>query len=130
MDKEIKDLKEKYFNVRYSIFRNYSVKHHHKERNIIFREINSKNDVELERNAVRNILSFYSKECLLLHEDIIRIEKAIGRYEIALGKIFQCYGYKEFDFDYTAKELEGLIEDINKFEELLSEIRIKLSSQD
>lgn len=126
MDKNIKTLIEKYqFNRDIMV---YSNEYYFKD-DSEFRKIKSKKDVNRVRTYANNIINQYKNEVYpLYNDDIITVEQAIARYEIAVHKAMQCYG--NFDFDYSSEELQQLVDNIYKFYNLLSDIKIKKIYQD
>lgn len=111
--------------------RKYNDKHFFETGNNIFRRVLSKRDVGIAENHVFSRVSEYKKATYKLEEeDILDIERAIGKYEIAVKKVIQCYGHKDFDFDYTAEELQNLIDKIFEFHEQLKEVSFRKACQD
>ncbi|MEH7525816.1 hypothetical protein V7149_21480 [Bacillus sp. JJ1503] len=111
--------------------RKYNDKHFFETRNNIFRRITSRRDVEISENHVISRIDEYKNATYkLVQEDILDLERAIGRYEIAVKKVIQCYGHNDFDFDYTSEELQSLIDKIFEFHEQLKEILFRKACQD
>lgn len=126
MNKNIKELIDKYeFN---QDLRKYTYKHFSKDMNIIHRQINTKNDVEMAKNEIEYDLDYYSKIHPLIREDMEQIEKSLGKYEIAICKILQCYDIID-DFNYSAEELKELIDNRFEYEKELSELRMRMMCQ-
>lgn len=97
----------------------------------IFIGIKTKNDVERASNYVKNIIKHYQDfkyfKDKLVDYDIKELEKALGRYQIAVHKVLQCYENPEFD--YSAEELMELINNVDLFEEKINFIETKKSWQ-
>lgn len=90
----------------------------------IFIGIKTKNDVEGTSNRVKNMIQCYqNSEHKLVDYDIKELKKALGRYQIAVHKVLQCYENPEFD--YSAEELMELINNVDLFEEKIINIEEK-----
>jgi hypothetical protein len=123
----VKEIIEKY---QYDqTIKRYSNKHYFGN-NSIFAGIESKRDVEIAERHVITRLDTYKKTYPLHEDDIVDLEKAIGRYELAVKKVIQCYKYTSNDFDYTAEELQMLIDKIFEFYSKLDELKIRKACQD
>ncbi|OOB75110.1 hypothetical protein AXF41_10060 [Clostridium haemolyticum] len=92
-------------------------------------QINNKQDIKSILERIENLIKYYDNfQYDLIEEDIITLEKELGQYEIAIHKVLQCYDILEFD--YTADELEQLINNINLFEQKINKIILKKAMQD
>jgi hypothetical protein len=105
----LKSLKEKY---QYdNQIRKYSTRHYRND-NSVFAEVSTNQDVERHRNYLVRSLNYYKKVSPLEQDDIKDIEQAMGRYEIAVIKIIQTCDFPSTDFNYSAEELNNLINDV------------------
>lgn len=127
--KEVKQIIENY---QYSRdIRKYTNEHFHETGNMIHREINSRKDVESKFNRAKNIIEYFKKVTFKIElDDITGVEKATGEYEIAVCKVIQCCNYNSNDFDYTAEELQGLIDYIFNFYGDLNDLCSRKAWQD
>jgi methionyl-tRNA synthetase len=125
MDSTIREIIDKY---RYDQkTKKYSNKHFFND-NSYFRKISSRSDVSNSEIYLKNTINYFKKIYPLTTDDIIDMEKALGKYEIAVHKVLQCYD--NFDFNYSVEELMELINNINKYEESISEINLRKMCQD
>ncbi|HOV27758.1 MAG TPA: hypothetical protein PK566_15545 [Pseudobacteroides sp.] len=127
VDKDVKDIIDKY---QYDqSIRKHANKYYFHD-NSIFRKITSKDDVSRYEQCVRGTINQYKDIYPLVTDDIIELEKALGKYEDAVKKVLQCYSDDDFGFDYTAGELQALINQIFEFEKDISEIHLRKACQD
>lgn len=128
MSKEIKQIVDKY---RYDQgLRIYSNRHYFHD-DSIYRSIKNNNDVEGAYNYVKNSIEMYSKTYPLCSEDIIELEKAVAKYEIAVSKVLTfCAGISNNQFNYTADGLQELIDNIYMFYDKISDIHMRKMCQD
>lgn len=124
MNNEVKKIVDKY---RYDMhIQKYSNEYYFNDQEI-FIGIKTKNDVERASNYVKNIIEHYQNfkyfKDKLVDCDIKELEKALGRYQIAVHKVLQCYENPEFD--YSAEELMELINNVDLFEEKIINIEEK-----
>ena len=125
-NKNIKDILKEY---QYSKkFRVYSNKY--EIGNSFFANINSNEDVKKIKERTENTIKYYKTIYPLDMEDIEEVEKEIGKYEIAMAKIIQCYDINRCNFKYTSDELMELINNLDKYEKEVSNIRMKKCCQD
>lgn len=94
----------------------------------IFAKINSKKEVEIAQNTVATKIKMYDKTYPLVREDIEDLERAVGRFEISVKKVIQCYGMS--DFDYSAEELQTLIDKVFDFYNEVQRIDFRRVCQD
>lgn len=128
-NEKIKQIMDKYIYDRK--IKIYSNKYFSKNKNDIFREIKSKEDVNFyNNNVVESINIRKDMDRDVYEQDIIIIEENIGKYEIAVHKVLQCYAIKDLGFDYTEEEINQLINNIFKYYKLLDEIRMRFLCQD
>ena len=128
IDDEMKDLLEEY---KYSnLFRNYSVRYNKKIGNKYWASIKNNDDIEKTKQRTENIINYYKTVYPLVNDDIEEIELEIGKYERAISKIIQCYDNPNCNFSYTKDELMQLINNLDVYEEQLSDIRMKKACQD
>ncbi|HBJ1649383.1 hypothetical protein [Clostridium botulinum] len=125
---EVKDIIKEYQYHR--VFRNYSVKYDEKIGNRFFGNINSNEDVERNKRYIENTISYYKTVYPLVLEDIDEIELAIGKYETTIHKIIQCYDNPHCDFYYSREELMELIDNIDKYNIQLGELKMRKVCQD
>lgn len=127
MTREIRQIIEKY---RYDRkLRVYSNKHFFDD-NLRWSRINNNNDVERAYNYIKNSIDTYKEVYPLVYDDIIRLEKALGEYEIAVSKVLNCFDNPKCNFIYTADELQKLIDNLDEFEKSISEIKMRHACQD
>ncbi|MFV2049637.1 hypothetical protein CJ195_21890 [Bacillus sp. UMB0899] len=126
---EVKEIIKKYEYDR--SIKKYNFKHFFNTGDNIFRKITTKRDVEIAQNhVVSRINEYKNAKYRLVEEDILDLERSIGEYEIAVKKVLQCYSHANFDFDYTAEELQELIDNIFKYHEKLTEVSMRKAFQD
>lgn len=111
-------------------FQFYSKRHAKKiSNNRFWSTINNNNDVSVVQKNVENSIRYYQEfEYKLAMEDIDKIEIEIGKYELAVSKIIQCFNV--CDFSFTADELSELINNLDIYEDELRNIRMRLCCQD
>lgn len=127
-NEEIKSLLKEY---KYSrLFRNYSVKYSEEIGHIYFASINDNNDVEESKQHVENIIRYYSEIYPLVNDDIEQIQLEIGKYEVTLQKVVQCYDNPNCNFNYTTEQIIDLIDNLEKYEKKLSDIYLRKACQD
>jgi len=105
----------------------YSEKHFKKwEIDGYFSKIKSKEDILKVEEILVNEINYYNNndKRYIMQESIDNLEKDLGKYEISISKILQCYKYKEFNFDYSAEELEKLIKKISIYENKIKELNL------
>lgn len=125
MTNDIKQIRDKY---QYNQgIRQYSNKHFFRD-DTFFRTVNTNEDVERAYNGIKNTIKFYSEIYPLVREDIVRLEKYCGEYEIAVIKVIQCFDI--CNFDYTANELQRLIDSIYVLYKEVGDIQMRLACQD
>ena len=125
-NKNINDILEEY---KYSKkFRAYSNKY--EIGNSFFASINSNEDVKKIKERTENTINYYKTVYPLCMEDVEEVEREIGRYEIAMAKIIQCYNNDRCNFRYTANELMELINNLDKYEDEVSNLRMRKACQD
>lgn len=110
--------------------RTYSNKHYLTTGGTIHRTINDNKDVQEKHNAVNIVIERYNDISTLHKDDIVVLEKTLGRYQIAISKVITCFHNPKCDFDYTAEQVQSLIDDIYKFDEEISIIKMRLGCQD
>ncbi|APU60767.1 hypothetical protein [Clostridium botulinum] len=126
MDNEVKKIIDKY---KYdSKIRKYSKKYFFQNHSI-YANIRCRKDINSKLNNVEIKIQIYNEVDLLVNDDIIELEKALGEYQIAISKVLTCYGYEKLDFDYSAEELQNLINNIYKLEEEIEHIRMRKMCQ-
>ena len=108
----------------------YSNKHYFKDGNTIHENINNNEDVKSKYDAVSIVIDRYNKIYPLHRDDIIELEKTLGRYQIAISKVLTNYYNTSCNFNYTAEQFEGLIEDIFIFDSKIADIKMRLACQD
>jgi hypothetical protein len=91
--------------------RKYSNRHYSND-NSVFSKVTTNQDVERHRNYLVNTLKTYKSISPLVQDDIKDVETAMARYEIAVNKVIQTYNNVYTDFNYTAEELNNLINDV------------------
>jgi hypothetical protein len=118
MDKKINAIINKYkFDKKLRV---YSDKYYLKNYAIIT-GIKSRKEIDDYKNSAIYIINYYKRtDSDMAKDNIIEIEKAIAKYEIAVHKVLQSYG--TYDFNYTSEELQQLVDDIFKDYDLLAEI--------
>lgn len=125
---EVKDIIKEYQYHR--IFRNYSVKYSGKIGNRFFGNISSNEDVEKNKIYVENIINYYKTIYPLVLDDIDEIELAIGKYETTVHKVIQCYDNPHCNFNYSSEELMELINNIDKYNSQLGDLKMRKACQD
>ncbi|WP_026881334.1 hypothetical protein [Clostridium akagii] len=128
MDNETKNIIEKYKYDQHT--RKYSNKyffHEHK----YHREVNTNNDVERAFNDINNSIKYFEESSFKLEdENIEALEKALGKYEIAIHKVIQCFDDSDCEFQYSSDELMKLINNWDEFEKKIDKIDEKKLYQD
>jgi len=129
MDSEIKAIIDKYqYDQNISV---YNDRHFFNTSNNIFRRISSNKDIEIKENhVISRINTLKNASFDLVKDDIEDLERAIGEYEIAVKKVLQCYEHKDCNFNYSAEELNNLINKIFEFHEQVNVINLKRIYQD
>jgi hypothetical protein len=112
VEPEVKNIIDKYLYT--EKFKYYSNKYYPSE-NSVFLSIQSKEDVAIAEQCIVNLLKAYS-DIIVLPCDIDELEKAFGIYEIAVRKVFLCYNNTDFDFDYSANQLQSLINKVRFYD--------------
>jgi len=125
MDKEIKKLIDKY--IYDKGLQKYSNKHFFDD-HVYFGQIKENKDIDFAYNRVLNTIQSYEKVYPLVSEDIEDLEKLLGKYEIALHKVLQCFD--SCNFDYSATELKQLINNREILEDKINNIHIRKMYQD
>ncbi|WEZ10169.1 hypothetical protein P5663_10170 [Priestia flexa] len=97
---------------------------------VIYSKVKLKKDVDNYKNAVLNKVKLYKEVFPLEREDIEDVEKAIGRYELAVSKVLKTIQSLDNDFDYDAHELKELVENINIFYNELAHLSMRRMCQD
>ncbi|WP_053956822.1 hypothetical protein [Inediibacterium massiliense] len=105
----------------------YSNKYFLKDNNL-FAKITTTEDIDNIIRGVEYSINYYNEIYPLHRDDIIEMEKALGKYEIAVHKILQCYDI--LGFKYSDTELEKLIDNICKYEDKIKEINLRRLCQD
>ncbi|KIV55035.1 hypothetical protein AM501_26765 [Aneurinibacillus migulanus] len=127
MDKKVEEIISKY---QYSRdIKKYSNRYFFRD-NSIYSRINSNRDVEIAKNRVESNLQMLSKVFPLERVDIEELEKDMGRYELAVKKVLWCFDNRNTDFNYTAEELQGLIDSIFSFYDKINNVSIRKLNQD
>jgi hypothetical protein len=127
LDKKIEQVISKY---RYSQdIRKYSNRYFFND-NSIYSKVNNNLDVQIAKNRVSSTLQMLSKVFPLERADIEDLEKEMGRYEIAVAKVLQCFNNPYTDFNYTVEELQGLIDNIFNFYDEIDNINMRRMCQD
>lgn len=125
---EVKEIIKKYqYNKE---IKNYSNKYSEKIGNRFFGNISNNGDVEKNKQYVENIINHYKTIYPLVSDDIDEIELAIGKYQTAVHKVLQCYDSPHCDFNYSKEELMELINDIDKYDTQLGDIKMRKCCQD
>lgn len=123
----LKSLREKYqFNKE---LRKYSDRYYFKD-NSIFGNVKTNKDVEQHKNYILNSLKMYKEIYPLVQEDIENVERAMARLEIAVRKVIQNYDNPYADFNYTADELQLLIDDVFTQHENVNKLTLRKLYQD
>lgn len=125
MDKEINQIIEQY--IYNQSIKKYSNKYYFHD-NRYFREIQDKSDVDRALEGIKNTINYYKTIYPLVNDDIEELEKSLGKYEIAVHKVLQCYDI--LNFGYTANELLDLIKNIKDFENQIQDIHLRKMCQD
>ncbi|WP_028592441.1 hypothetical protein [Paenibacillus massiliensis] len=110
-----------------SQLKRYSDRHFFND-NSIFSSIKSKEDIKRYENHVVTCLSQCNKIYPLEKEDIIDLEQAMGRYEIAVRKALQLYNNEAFKS--SAEELQALIDKLFSYHEEVQNISFRKMIQD
>lgn len=87
-------------------------------------------DVERANNYLENSLEQYKGIYPLVNEDIEELEKAMGRYEIAIRKVIACLDTPNTDFNYNAEQLQELIDSVFEKHEKVDKLRQRKLFQD
>lgn len=98
--------------------------------NAVFCDVKSMDDVSRYSQQVRVKIDCLKEIYPLYDEELLKLEKALGRYEDAIKKVLQCYSHVEFGFNYTANELLELINLISKYEDEIADLYTRKMCQD
>ncbi|BFH60734.1 hypothetical protein [Paenibacillus azoreducens] len=96
--------------------------------NSIFGGIKSKEDIEKYENHVLSRIDQYKKLYPLVSEDIIDLEQAMGKFEIAVKKAIQLYDSEAFR--YSSEELQSLIDKVFAYHDEVQSIALRKMMQD
>lgn len=107
--------------------RMYSNKYYFRD-NTMYAKIMTKDDVDATIRSIEYYINYYKKLYPLHIEDVTDLEKALGEYEIAINKVLQCYSILKIN--YTADELQKLIDNISSYENEIKEINLRRMCQD
>lgn len=126
MDKQIQDIIKQYqFDKK---TRKYSNIHYFNDQSI-HRGVKNNNDVDKIRIGLINTIEYFETFSKRLeNDDIDTLEKCLGKYEIAIHKVLQCYD--NLNFKYTASELLELVQDWDKYFERINNIHFRKACQD
>lgn len=83
-------------------------------------------------NFANNTINYYENnfKYKLIRDDVDEMEKALANYESALVKVLQCYDNPYCNFNYSAKELQELIDYVEKFETSIANVWMRKVCQD
>ncbi|WP_047152161.1 hypothetical protein [Aneurinibacillus tyrosinisolvens] len=127
MDKEVKEIISRY---QYSRdIKKYS-NHYFFQDDDIFSRVNNNRDVQNAQNRVESNLRMLSKVFPLERVDVEELEKDMGRYELAVAKVIQCFDNPRTDFNYTAEELQQLINSVFSFYDKIDNVNMRRLCQD
>lgn len=100
--------------------------------NKIHSSVNSNSDVERYLNFANNTINYYENnfKYKLIRDDIDEMEKALANYESALSKVLQCYDNSYCNFNYSATELQELIDYVDKFEMSIANVWMRKVCQE
>jgi ABC-type transporter Mla subunit MlaD len=96
----------------------------------VFSKVTTNQDVERHRNYLVNTLKTYKSISPLVQDDIKDVETAMARYEIAVNKVIQTYNNVYTDFNFTAEELNNLINDVIVQHENVNKLLMRKLFQD
>lgn len=124
MDKEIKEIIDKYINN--DELRKFSNKYYP---NYVYREdVNSKEEINRMTIGIDATLNYYSQLESLSDQDIEVMERKIAEYELIVSKIFS--DSMDNDSNYNAIELQRFINNIYGYYEKLNNIyKIKRTTE-
>lgn len=103
---------------------------HYFSDNSIYSRVQNNTDVERHENYFLGTLEQLKKNFDLVNEDIDDLEKAMGRFEIAVNKVIACYDNPRCEFKFNAIQLNNLINKVFKYHELVDVIRQRKLFQD
>ncbi|MDS0525029.1 hypothetical protein NNC19_04995 [Clostridium sp. SHJSY1] len=124
---DIKEIIEKYKYSREFSF--YSTRYKKEIGDLFYGSIKNNDDVEKIKQNVENIINYFkSFKYRLAQEDIKSMELELGKYEIAMRKVIQCY--EICDFNYSPDKLIEFINNLDKYEKGIADVRMRLCCQD
>ncbi|MEC0244153.1 hypothetical protein P4H66_30530 [Paenibacillus dokdonensis] len=109
--------------------RKYSDMHFFND-NKIFGRVNSNRDVESAKAGIYNRFDQYKKVYPLVRDDIEDLERAAAHFEIAARKVIQNFDNPNADFNFTAEELQELIDSVFECQDKVSEVAVRKAMQD
>ncbi|MEC1726935.1 hypothetical protein P9E34_19690 [Schinkia azotoformans] len=96
----------------------------------IYSNVNSNKDVERHENYLKSTIGIYQKTYPLVKDDILDLEKAMGKFEIAVRKVIACFDNYNSDFNYNEEQLMSLIESVFNYHEQVDNLRTRKAMQD
>ncbi len=109
--------------------RKYSDKHFFDD-DSFFRRVNSNKDVESAKAGIYNRFDQYKKVYPLVQDDIVDLERAAAQFETAVRKVIQNFDNPNADFNFTAEELQGLIDSVFECQDKVNEVAYRKAMQD
>ncbi|WP_238651794.1 hypothetical protein [Paenibacillus piscarius] len=109
--------------------RKYSDQHFFNDHRI-FGGVNSNGDVERAKAGIYNRFDQYKKVYPLVQDDIEDLERAVAQFEIAVRKVIQNFDNPNINFNFTAEELQGLIDSVFECQDKVNEVAVRKAMQD